>query len=100
MCCLLLPLRVQKDEDIFRAVMDNGKPDFSRFTWDNISDAAKVRTSGQALGSLLHWWQRKWMLAAGLHQCRSAAICDNPSFQCTSRSVKSVTTAHNTLFHG
>lgn len=31
-----------QDEDIFRAIMDNGRPDFSACTWDNISQPAKV----------------------------------------------------------
>lgn len=34
---------VLQDEDIFRAIMDHGKPDFSRYTWDKISQPAKVR---------------------------------------------------------
>lgn len=31
-----------QDEDIFRAIMDSGKPDFSKYTWDHISQPAKV----------------------------------------------------------
>jgi len=37
------PFEAVEDDDVFRLIVENGKPDFSHYIWDSISAPAKVR---------------------------------------------------------
>lgn len=36
------PFEHALDDEVFRMIVDNGKPDFSYHVWDNITEPAKV----------------------------------------------------------